>query len=179
MNKAELLTQLESAQEQLKDYNKFIDLFKEKDDPKYVLTKLNQTISRIKMLLKAQNIKELVHPANQSLKKPLMAKQGCLVRIRPSDEEYGNKTYLGFLLGDLATGSSLSVLEDKLQLNWSGHNSAIFVPELGEIIYGCESWWGEIEDEDQLKEISDNDIENVWYVKLLRQMNKKEDTSEI
>lgn len=47
-------------------------------------------------------------------------------------------------------------------------NPAIFVPELGKIIFGMESWWGRIKSEEELKDITDGDIENVWYVKMLK-----------
>ena len=45
-------------------------------------------------------------------------------------------------------------------------NPAIFVPELGKIIFGMESWWGRIKSEEELKDITDGDIENVWHVKM-------------
>jgi hypothetical protein len=51
------------------------------------------------------------------------------------------------------------------------YNPAIFVPELNDIVYGAASWWGEIEDEDELNDlITDDTIESVWYVKLLKKM---------
>lgn len=166
MGKSELQKELESAKEQLKDYNRFIDLLKDSDDPKSILTRLNRTIGRIGMLLKASEIKELAHPENEALQKPIFGNKGALVSVRPCGEMYNGKTYLGFLIGEIALGSSISVLDDKIQLNWSGHNPAIFVPELGEVIYGCGSWWSEIKSEEQLSQITDDDIENVWYVKL-------------
>ena len=51
-------------------------------------------------------------------------------------------------------------------------NPAIFVPELKKIIYGYESWWGAITNKDDLSDlnISDEDIENTWYVQLLKSM---------
>ena len=51
------------------------------------------------------------------------------------------------------------------------HNPAIYVPELGKVIYGMESWWHAIKDEKELKDITDNDIDNVWYVKALKEVN--------
>ena len=98
-------------------------------------------------------------------------KSGVLVKIRPCGEEYKNKTYLGFLLGDLPTQivSSLDNKTNELKISTIG-NPAIFVPELKKIVFGYESWWGEIKNESELKEITDNDIDNVWYVKLLKKM---------
>jgi len=52
--------------------------------------------------------------------------------------------------------------------------AAIFVPELGEIIYGYASWWGHINSVDEIKDISDDDIDNVWYVQMLKAMETKE-----
>lgn len=168
MDKKELLNELALARKELKDYNKFIDLLKDKDDPKGILTRLNKTLSNIDFLLKTSDVKELAHPKNDVLIKSMFAKKGALVKVRPCDEKYNNKTYLGFLIGELARGSSITIFEDKIQLNWSGYNPAIFVPELGEVIFGCSSWWGEIESEDDLNEISNDDIDNVWYVRLLK-----------
>jgi len=56
----------------------------------------------------------------------------------------------------------------------SGHNPDIFVPEIQEIIFGMESWWDEIRSEEDFKRITDEDIQNVWYVKLMNQMAEKE-----
>lgn len=83
---------------------------------------------------------------------------GCLVAVRPCDEEYGEKTYLGIYLGELP----IQIL--------SSYNPGIFVPELRKIVYGCGSWWREIKSVDELKAITDEDIENTWYVQLLQNM---------
>lgn len=168
MKKQQLIDELKSAQEQLKNYNRFLDLLKDEDEPKGILTRLNRTIGRIQMLIEANDIKELAHPKNKALQNPVFGKMGALVKVRPCGEEYGNKTYLGFLIGEIALGSSITTIDDKIQLNFSGYNPAIFVPELKKVIYGAGSWWSEIESEEELKEITNDDIENVWYVKLLQ-----------
>lgn len=168
MKKQKLIDELKSAQEQLKNYNRFLDLLKDEDDPKGILTRLNRTIGRIQMLVEANDIKELAHPKNEALQKPVFSKMGALVKVRPCGEEYGNKTYLGFLIGEIALGSSITTIDDKIQLNFSSYNPAMFVPELKKVIYGAGSWWSEIESEEELKEITNDDIENVWYVKLLQ-----------
>lgn len=173
MTKNELIEELKSAKEQLKKYNKFIDLLREEDDPKGFLTKLNRTISRIDMLIEANDIKELAHPRNKALENPFSGKIGDLVKVRPCDEEYQNKTYLGFLIGDVARGSSIGIENDKIQLNFSGYNPAMFVPELKKIIYGAGSWWSKIDSVEELKDITNDDIENVWYVKLLQDIVEK------
>jgi hypothetical protein len=175
MSLKELKTELSDAQEQLKDYNRFIDLMRDKDDPKGILTRLNKTLGRIEMLVDASEIKEFEHPSNKALRMG----SGSLVSVRPCGEEYGDKTYLGFLIGELALGSSITITEDnKIQCNWSSHNPAIFVPELGEVIMGISSWWSKIESEEDFKKISNNDIENVWYVKLMKEQLSKNKNSQ-
>lgn len=99
---------------------------------------------------------------------------GMIVKIRPCGEEYGNKTYLGIYLGELPIGTFISYHPETKVLSVSAHrNPAIFVPELKKIIYGCESWWGEIKNENELKDISDEDIDSVWYVQLLKSLSKR------
>lgn len=100
---------------------------------------------------------------------------GCLCEIRPCGEEYEGKTYIGFYLGDLPL-SIYSSFDEKTGIlkNQTMNNPAIFVPELKKIIYGCESWWREISSTDDFNEISDEDINNTWYVKLLNASVKKQ-----
>lgn len=171
MIKEQLIQELQVAKEQLKDYKNFADLFKDENDPKAILTSLNVTIARIEKLLKASDMKEIAFPKNKPLIDPMFGKVGSLVKIRPCGKEHQNKTYLGFLIGEVALGGSINVTEDKIQLNFSNHNPAIFVPELKKLIYGNESWWSVIKSEEELKEITDYDIENVWYLKLLKTMS--------
>ena len=53
-------------------------------------------------------------------------------------------------------------------------NPAIYVFDLQRIIFGAESWWGIIENPEELKDITDDDINNIWYVKALKAMYKEE-----
>lgn len=101
---------------------------------------------------------------------------GRWVKIRPCAKEHGNKTYLGVLLGDMALGigASFDAETRVLHLRHSHHNPAIFVPDLGKVIFGMESWWGMIESPEDLGSISDVDIENVWYVRVLRDLEARE-----
>lgn len=90
-----------------------------------------------------------------------------------------DKTYLGFLLGDLPIGLYIRHSPETLELSCSTTgNPAIFAPELGKIIFGMESWWGRIKSEEELKDITDDDIENVWYVKMLKENGGKRDNDE-
>jgi len=94
---------------------------------------------------------------------------GKFVKIAPCAEEHGGKTYLGLFLGDLPLDISVSHNPGTKELNLSYRaNPAIFVFELNKIVFGAESWWGVIETEDELKEITQDDIDKVWYVKALK-----------
>lgn len=96
---------------------------------------------------------------------------GKFAQIRPCGEEYEGKTFLGLFLGDLPIDIHISHSKKTDILNAGFEtNPAIFVFDIGKIIYGVESWWSIIENESDLKGISDIDIENVWYVKALKSL---------
>ena len=99
---------------------------------------------------------------------------GRFVRIRPCED---NKTYLGLHLGDLPIDIGVSYNNETKVLSLSYHeNPAIFVFDLNVIVFGARSWWSVIKNEDELREITDDTINNVWYVKALRQIaGSKED----
>jgi hypothetical protein len=100
---------------------------------------------------------------------------GTLVKIAPCGKEYEGKTYLGILLGDLPIGAHISFNRETKRLTVFPHsNPGIFIPELKKIVYGCESWWGEIESPDDLRDITPDVIENIWYVRLLKEMSGKQ-----
>ena len=94
------------------------------------------------------------------------------VRVRPCGKEYEDKTFFGILIGDVPLSVSHKIDDQGIvTATRSMYNPAIFVPELNKIIYGMESWWGEIKSEEELnKLITDELIDNVWYVKLLKGM---------
>ena len=52
-------------------------------------------------------------------------------------------------------------------------NPAIFVPDLNKIIFGCASWWHKIKNIDEIKDITMEDIENTWYVKLAKKLENE------
>ena len=54
-------------------------------------------------------------------------------------------------------------------------NPAMFVPEIGKVIWGAGSWWKIINSVEEFREITNEDINNTWYVQLARAMEKKED----
>lgn len=98
-------------------------------------------------------------------------KIGKFVRIRPCAQ---NKTYLGLYLGELPVGFLISHNSETKELNVRFRtNPAIFVFDLNKIVYGMESWWGFIESEDDLKHVSNAEIDNVWYVKALKALSQE------
>lgn len=102
-------------------------------------------------------------------------KCGELCEIRPCAEEYEGKSYIGIYIGDLPI--SIYTTHDPktgILTNDTMNNPAIFVPELKKIIYGCESWWRKIESVEDFKGISEEDVDNTWYVGLLKAMMKTE-----
>lgn len=96
---------------------------------------------------------------------------GKYVKIRPCDEKYENKTYLGILLGEMPYAPNITFSENSGELEITPRtNPCIFVPELNEFIWGMESWWGVIKNPEEIKEITNEDIDNIWYVQLLKNM---------
>lgn len=94
------------------------------------------------------------------------------VSVRPCAEEHQGKTYLGYLLGDLVLGVHLRYSEEGvLKVGPGPGNPAIFVPELGKVILGCASFWRAIKTPEELKQITNQDIDNVWYIKALKELN--------
>ena len=120
-------------------------------------------------------VKEITFEEGETLRTESTAGKRCgdMVAVRPCAAEYENKTFLGVLIGDIALsiGATLDQ-DDVLTIRRQRYNPAIFIPEKNAVVYGCGSWWGKIESEDQLKNISDKDIESIWYVKALRQIEQ-------
>lgn len=99
---------------------------------------------------------------------------GKFVKIRPCAEEHRGKTFLGIYLGDLPTSPRVSHHPDtKILTVGLSSNPAIFVFELKKIVFGYESWWGFVESEDDLRQITQDDIDNTWYVKALKELPVK------
>lgn len=122
--------------------------------------------------MKEITVKEIKIKEGSALQDDWMCKTGELVSIRPVGEEYEKKTFLGIYLGTMAQAVYVKYNNESkaITAEFGWDNPAIFVPALKKTIYGYESWWGKIESEDQLQEITDNDINNVWYVKALKEM---------
>lgn len=80
-------------------------------------------------------------------------------------------TYLGILLGRLpAEGMATYHVEKKALKLLVVRNPAMYVPDLKRVVWGMESWWRPIRKPEELKQITDKDIENVWYVRALKEL---------
>jgi hypothetical protein len=109
--------------------------------------------------------------------KPLIGKSlmgpeaGSWVKVRVASD---TATYLGVFLGDaeLPLGHSYNKETGELEYVTLG-NPAIWVPDLKRVVFGCESWWGKIKTPEDLRSITNTDIENVWYVRALKDLETK------
>lgn len=111
--------------------------------------------------------------AGEALRPSLFDRDTTWVSVLPCSKEFGGKTYLGWLLGDLANGQQVQLGENGvMEISMSFHNPAIFIPELGRIVYGRESYWSSIKSPEDLREITNADIEDVWYVKALKDLTQ-------
>lgn len=100
------------------------------------------------------------------------AQCGDWVKVRPCDPALGDRTFLGVLIGEVPMGVHLSYVRETRHLKVSSGmlNPAIYVPDLKRVVYGIESWWGKIETPDDLREITDAVVDDVWYVRALKEL---------
>lgn len=97
------------------------------------------------------------------------------VAVRPCGENPENKTYLGILLGECSIMAQGVYNIEKQEIFVNDRlNPMIFVPDLMKVVLGVESWWDTIDKPEDLKQITDVDIQNVWYVKALKEMAQKQ-----
>ena len=101
---------------------------------------------------------------------------GAWVSIRIVGEE---GTRLGVFLGDVALGFRANHDPETglLTIGFGHYNPAIWVPGLNRVVYGCQSWWSVISSPEQLHQITDLDIQNVWYVKALKELTAAKEAS--
>jgi hypothetical protein len=98
------------------------------------------------------------------------------VAIRPCGDNPDNKTYLGILLGECSIRTMGMYNIEKQEIIVKDRlNPMIFIPDLMKVVLGVESWWDTIDKPEDLKQITDADIQNVWYVKALKEMEEKKD----
>lgn len=96
-------------------------------------------------------------------------KCGIPVKVRSCLAEHGTDTHFGILLGEVPLHMGHSVSDNGVvTASMSHHNPAIYVPALKAVVYGCQSWWGEIDSQEELQEVITNDtINDIWYVQML------------
>lgn len=103
---------------------------------------------------------------------------GNFVKVRPCGDEYKGKTFIGIMLGEMPMCVHASYDEDDRDLHIGTiSNPAIFVPALKRVVFGCESWWERIKNEDIESEvvkhpITDDAIQNQWYVQMAQLLSK-------
>lgn len=88
---------------------------------------------------------------------------GDLVKIRPCGEEYDNKIYLGIFMGEVGIKPYIIYYSESQELELKTMlNPMIYIPELKKCVFGFESCWDKINSEEELKNITDKDINNIW-----------------
>ena len=90
-------------------------------------------------------------------------RSGWLTRIRPADSE---KTYRGIYIGEIAQSCYADVSDEAITLRQRDYVPTIFVPDLNKTLLGTESCWSFV-DEPKVQPITDQEIENRWYVRRL------------
>ena len=99
---------------------------------------------------------------------------GKFVAVRPCGEGK-EKTHLGVCIGRIAMFPVVTYdrAATVLHVGFGGYNPAIWVPDLGRLVLGAESWWSVLKKPEDLRQIADADIEGVWYVKVLRALEQE------
>ncbi len=99
-------------------------------------------------------------------------KVGQMVMVRMCDAT--KATHLGVYLGEFPLELFHQFDKETKHIEVFPHlNPAMLVPKLGRIVWGCESFWGPIESEDQLRQVTDAEISDIWYVKALKELSKE------
>lgn len=103
-------------------------------------------------------------------------KIGDFASVRPcGDSNPEGKTFFGYFIGDIPYRTGVIYDPQDKELMIAGDtNPAFFLPDLGEVVFGMGSFWGKMEKPEDLKQISDADINSLWYVKALQALEAKE-----
>lgn len=118
-------------------------------------------------------VKEIKFKEAPVFRDPLYgAEIGDFVAVRPCADEFENKTYLGIMLGDFAISNGVRFFKETgtFEIERGHYNPMIFIPEKKTHVFGCGSWWSVIKSEEDLEQITDADIQNVWYVKAMKEL---------
>lgn len=98
---------------------------------------------------------------------------GHFCAVRPvTSMNPNNLTYLGIYLGELPKGirGAVDLAGSSITFGYSYGNPAIFVPALQKTVMGYESWWSVLEKPEDMQKITDQTIQDQWYVKAARAM---------
>lgn len=159
--------QIKELIELVKDYKTLGQLLSDNDGVA-AMAKVNQGLHKILLNIKMGKATKVKHPESKAV---LETKNtGRFVKVAPCGKEYEGKNFIGIMIGDVSLGSSVKLDEGTITCEFAGHNPAILIPDIGKVIYGMESFWGYINLESDLEDI---DVENVWYVKALRDLQEK------
>lgn len=122
-----------------------------------------------------------IEPSDPIRSHGLGAKTGDWVAVRPCADEFEGKTFLGIYVGDIALGSSVHLNNTTgiVHVTEGPHNPLIYIPDRKKYVLGCGSWWGQIKGPEDLKKITDQDIQNVWYVRALKELHGGEAEREV
>jgi hypothetical protein len=90
--------------------------------------------------------------------------------VRPASD---TNTYLGVYLGDLLIEAApyFDTKTNKLII-MQRRNPGLWVPDLNRVVWGLESWWNVLQTPDDLKQITDADIQGIWYVRALASLSE-------
>jgi len=144
-----------------------------------LLGKISKMIKETKIIHSAKDLQEIEEISEIKKRGFGISERGVLagastgdfVAVRPVK---GDKTYLGIYIGEVVIDGFLSYNSGDKVLSVSGHkNPMIYIPALKKNVFGASSWWSKIESEEDLKDITTDDLKNTWYVKALQELWKK------
>lgn len=95
-----------------------------------------------------------------------------LVVVKPCGKEYNNKSYIGIYLGDFPQTVKANIEEDTLIVSPTLNNPLIYMFETKTVVFGSNSWWKKIENIEEFEKLTDNEIENTWYVQVMKNFMK-------
>ena len=114
------------------------------------------------------NVEDVMWINEDSYQDTGSTKIGDFVKVRPASED---KTYLGIFIGHSPLSSMVKYNEETkiLFVKKAMWNPTIYIPELKRVIHGCESWWSKIKNKEDFKSITNDNINNTWYIKLAKE----------
>lgn len=102
-------------------------------------------------------------------------KNNSIVEIRPCEDKYQGKTYLGVLLGNFPQSVKGKIDNGILKISANMHNPLIYIFETNSLVFGSDSFWRKIKNVEDLNNITEDEITNTWYIKLLKEILQKKD----